>query len=163
MATEGEELVNVEVDDVTVAPMEPELAYEDDALSVRVGDDVPATDAEKEALKAQLAARDAEVARLANAPVETIAKGLEALSKGMRPAAPATAPIPGQQPGESLEEFEKRYNEQSYENPFRAALGLLERYKGSEDASQVQRNLAYSKAIAQSDPVVKATMSKYAD
>lgn len=157
-----EVVVDLGAPTVVDAVPEPESLYDDGALSIVVDDGTPKPDAEKEALKAALAAKEAEAQRLAGQPVDVLAKGLDALAKSVQRPAQA-APLPGQQPGETLEDFKKRINEKAFESPFDAYMEVLERYKGAEDSAQVARNLAYSKALAAQDAAAKPFIAKYAD
>lgn len=116
----------------------------------------PAVDAEKEALKARLAAAEADAVAARGAPVEAIARGLEALTSRVTPPSPSV-----QQPTEDFAEVKKRLNEKYYEDPVAAQLELLERYKNHEDAGTVKRNLAVSYELAAKSADDAAFLAKY--
>lgn len=116
-----------------------------------------APDAEKEALKARLAAAEADAQAARGAPVEAIARGLDALAA--RVATPQVQAQPAA--GEDFAEVKKRLNEKYYEDPVAAGLELLERYKTFEDGNAVKRNLAVSYELAAKSADDSAFLAKY--
>jgi len=134
---------------------EPPL-YEDDETQIVLADDGPAVDAEKDALRAELATKQAALERAQGAPVDAIAKGLEGLRESLRPAAPANAPA-----SFDLNAFKEETNKRYFDDPTGVTLELMDRFAGAQNAETAKLNLSYSKQFLVSDPKDKALYERF--
>lgn len=144
--------------DVAGAPAPEPPLYEDDEQQIVLADDAPAVDAEKEALRSELAAKQAALEKAQGAPVDAIAAGLKGLQESLRAPAPAAnAPA-----SFDLDKFKEETNRRYFDDPTGVTLELLDRFSGAQNSEMAKLNLSYSKQFLLTDPKDKAIYERFA-
>lgn len=136
----------------------PPALYEDDETQIVLADDTPAVDAEKDALRAELASKQAALERAQGAPVDAIAKGLEGLRESLRPAASPAGNAP---PAFDLNAFKEETNKRYFDDPTGVTLELLDRFSGAQNNEMAKLNLSYSKQFLLTDTKDKALYDRF--
>lgn len=145
--------------DVVGAPAPEPPLYEDDEQQIVLADDAPAIDAEKEALRSELAAKQAALEKAQGAPVDAIAAGLKGLQESLRAPAPAANAPASFDLDSFVAEKDKDFFDKS---PTRTVLELMDRFAGAQNSEMAKLNLSYSKQFLLTDPKDKAVYERFA-